>query len=74
MHSPTALVLIHVSLFFAWLQMKTRIREWRLSPVAAALVLLVAIAANSPQPAAAQELFQCPKGKKALRKRRTRRD
>ena len=49
--------------------MKTRIREWRLSPVAAAAALvLVAIAANSPQPAAAQELFQCPKGKKALRK------
>ena len=49
--------------------MKTRIREWRLSPVAAALVLYVAIAANAPTSTEAQELFQCPRGKKGNSKK-----
>ena len=48
--------------------MKTRIREWRLSPVAAALVLYVAIAANAPTNTEAQELFQCPRGKRKSEK------
>ena len=50
--------------------MKTRIREWRLSSVAA--LVLIAIAANAPTPTTAQELFQCPRGKnskKASRKK-----
>ena len=48
--------------------MKTRIREWRLSPVAAALVLYVTIAANAPTNTEAQELFQCPRGKRKSEK------
>ena len=47
--------------------MKTRIREWRLSSVAA--LVLIAIAANAPVNTSAQELFQCPRGKKALPKK-----